>query len=223
MNKTKTSLIWKIPKDELENIVKNSTTFKSILKHFNLINKGSNSKTLKKRLQEDNIDYSHIKIGRNLNKQKPLIDILIENSNVNRLTIKNRLIRENILKNKCYICGLDNNWNDKLLIMVLDHINGIYNDNRLENLRLLCPNCNSQTDTFCGKNNKKENYDCYYKCGNKVCKTQRVCEQCKNKNKKIVEKPTKDELKKQVDELGCVCVSRMYKVSHTTIRRWIKD
>lgn len=52
---------------------------------------------------------------------------------------------------RCSICGNTGEWNSKKLVLQLDHINGIHNDNRIENLRLLCPNCHSQTDTFCGK------------------------------------------------------------------------
>ena len=63
-------------------------------------------------------------------------------------------MKSGILKNKCSICGLDGKWNDKKLIMVLDHINGINNDNRKENLRMLCPNCNSQQPTFAGRNKR---------------------------------------------------------------------
>jgi 5-methylcytosine-specific restriction endonuclease McrA len=50
------------------------------------------------------------------------------------------------------LCGQQPMWNGKQLVLILDHINGINNDNRLENLRLLCPNCNSQTPTFAGRN-----------------------------------------------------------------------
>ena len=54
---------------------------------------------------------------------------------------------------KCHICGIDE-WNDKAIVLQLDHINGVKRDNRIENLRFLCPNCHSQTDTFAGKNKK---------------------------------------------------------------------
>jgi hypothetical protein len=56
-----------------------------------------------------------------------------------------------LLEFSCSECGLDS-WLGKSLVLELDHINGIRSDNRLENLRLLCPNCHSQTETFRGRN-----------------------------------------------------------------------
>ena len=67
--------------------------------------------------------------------------------------LKQRLLKERIIENKCIECGITE-WNGKIINMHLDHINGINNDHRLENLRMLCPNCHSQTDTYCGKNKK---------------------------------------------------------------------
>ena len=58
---------------------------------------------------------------------------------------------EEILENKCDICGI-NNWNNIPIILHLDHIDGDCHNHKLENLRLLCPNCHSQTETWCGKN-----------------------------------------------------------------------
>lgn len=65
--------------------------------------------------------------------------------------LKNRLLKEGIMENKCSCCGISE-WNNKPITMQLDHIDGNSNNHVLNNLRLLCPNCHSQTDTWCGKN-----------------------------------------------------------------------
>lgn len=69
--------------------------------------------------------------------------------------LKSHLFRLGLLKNMCSCCGISE-WQGKQLVCQLDHINGISTDNRLENLRILCPNCHSQTDTFSGKNAKHD-------------------------------------------------------------------
>lgn len=109
------------------------------------------------------IDISHF-LGQSHLKNKhhktsktySLNEILIENSTYISISIlKKRLVRENLLEYKCgnSECNIAN-WHNKPLSLQLDHINGIHNDHRLENLRFLCPNCHSQTDTFAGKNKK---------------------------------------------------------------------
>ena len=65
--------------------------------------------------------------------------------------LKKRLLAEGLLKNKCSACGVPDSWNRKPLVLELDHINGNSKDHRLENLRILCPNCQSQTSTFRNK------------------------------------------------------------------------
>ena len=149
-------------KDKLEEIVKKSSTIKEVLSHFGMENKGNNYITLKKRLNADSIDYSHIPQGKGCNKGRKIsrkkIDIkkiLIKNSTFNRTHLKRRLLLEGLLKNECEICGHNGIWHGEKLVMVLDHINGVGNDNRIKNLRMLCPNCNSQTKTFAGRNKFK--------------------------------------------------------------------
>lgn len=86
----------------------------------------------------------------------PLSDLLTENSPHQRGHVKRRLVTAGLLKHECAECGQGDEWKGKKLVMVLDHKNGVNNDHRIENLRMLCPNCNSQTDTFSGKNIKKK-------------------------------------------------------------------
>lgn len=93
--------------------------------------------------------------GRKLSTQsgQPLEEILVENSTyTNRWRLKIRLLRANLIDNICYKCGLEPKWNGEPLSLQIDHINGKSNDNRLCNLRMLCPNCHSQTPNFAGRN-----------------------------------------------------------------------
>ena len=82
-------------------------------------------------------------------------DILVEKSTYrNFKSLKSRLIKEGIMEYACKICGIYE-WNGKRLTLQLDHINGINDDNSITNIRLLCPNCHSQTSTFGGGNLKR--------------------------------------------------------------------
>ena len=77
-------------------------------------------------------------------------EVFCENSAYsNRSQIKLRMLRNGVA-NLCSLCGIGPEWNGKSLTLQLDHINGVFNDNRRENLRLLCPNCHSQTPTYAG-------------------------------------------------------------------------
>lgn len=84
-------------------------------------------------------------------------EVFIENSDYARHHIKKRCIDEKLIEYKCSSCGINDEWNDKRLILQLEHINGISNDNRIENLTFLCPNCHSQTKTYAAKNRKNPN------------------------------------------------------------------
>lgn len=81
--------------------------------------------------------------------KRPLKDILIRCSPIVNIThLKKRLLREGLLLNRCSGCGLGNRWRGQPITLEMDHINGDRRDNRIENLRILCLNCHSQTPTF---------------------------------------------------------------------------
>lgn len=91
----------------------------------------------------------------NTGKKRPKLtdsEIFCENSSVARQHVKKRIIDNSYIEYKCSCCGLGNEWNGKPLCLQLDHINGINNDHRLQNLRFLCPNCHTQQETYAAKN-----------------------------------------------------------------------
>lgn len=147
--------------DEFKNVISNSYSFNEVLTKLKL--SGSGRRTVKKYIAIFNLDVSHFK-GRqnsgnktNFRRNKiPLNELLViaNNDLYSTFNLKNRLLKEGLLKNICYECGQSNSWNGKELKLQLDHKNGNRIDNRLENLRILCPNCHSQTDTYAGKNKK---------------------------------------------------------------------
>ncbi|MFN2567662.1 MAG: HNH endonuclease signature motif containing protein [Gemmatimonadaceae bacterium] len=106
---------------------------------------------MKRHVRRLGLDTSHWFKGRPP-AGKPLAELVAPGgSGGSRGYVKRRLIKAGILRNECYECGQQPTWRGKPLVLVLDHINGVNDDYTPENLRLLCPNCNSQTPTFCGR------------------------------------------------------------------------
>jgi len=235
---TKRSNIWsQVNDEEFRELIKNSNSYKEVLQIFKKTNTtGGNMRTLKIRIKSLNIDDSNIK--NNITKFKNVIfrkkillsDVMIENSSYSRHHLKRRLLEEGLLKKECSICGLKEEWNGKHIVMILDHINGINNDNRLENLRMVCPNCSSQLDTFCSRNSKrikKEKEKITSKCSvcgnNRKSKNSEICSNCHNKKQRKVERPSKEVLLQDIKELGYCGTGRKYGVSDNAIRKWLKN
>jgi len=148
---------------DIELAVEQSISVAQVLRKLNLRPTGGNYKSMRSHFKRLNLDTSHFKgkgylkgQSHNWNPTIPLNQILVENSSyTNTWRLKKRLLDKNLLTNECCLCGQPPIWKGEPLVLVLDHKNGINNDHRLRNLRLVCPNCNSQLPTHAGKNKGK--------------------------------------------------------------------
>lgn len=151
----KNSIFLKIEKELLIDIVNHSNNYTEVLSAFKKSDRGSNISDLKKVLDKYNINTSHfgskkIKIP-NINNKT----IFSKDSIISTSVIKRKILNLNLIEYKCSCCNQKPFWKGKELVLILDHINGINNDNRLENLRFVCPNCDSQLETFGTRNKNK--------------------------------------------------------------------
>ena len=149
--------IYKLSDEQFVELLKKSSTISEVLFKLGYTTKGNSwgYSQIKRRMTDLNLDYSIFKGKSYLaNKKSDKIseqDILRENCKHQRTVLRRYIIKNNLIPYKCAICGCTE-WQGKTLSLELDHINGINNDNRLENLRFLCPNCHSQTSTYGSRN-----------------------------------------------------------------------
>lgn len=215
--------------ENLKRIISNSSNYNDCLRGIGLSTSGNNLKTLKKYILKYNIDISHFIKKRNRRKWG-LDEILIKNSpytSTNHLKI--RLYKLGLKERKCENCGQGEEWKGKKMSLILDHINGVNDDNRLENLRVLCPNCNATLPTHCGKNNKarnKKKVKDEFSISNKV-DFRKIKTEAKKKahieRRVVKDRPSIHQLTLDIKELGFVGAGKKYGVSDNSIRKWVKS
>jgi hypothetical protein len=140
--------------EQMIHAVQTSKTMAEVIRTLGLKVRPGNYTTLRKYIKLLKLDTSHFTgqaHGKTIPKTKRTNEqVFIAHSDYSRSDLKQRILNQNLLPYRCDLCNLDQ-WQNQPIILVLDHINGISNDHRIENLRLLCPNCNSQQPTFCRK------------------------------------------------------------------------
>lgn len=218
------SKIWTSTTDiEFCDIVSKSNSYNEIHNKLGLSIK-PNNEIVKSRMHKLGLNNKHF--NRRLcisdtNKKIPLHLMLTENSKHARNNLKRRLLNAGMLANKCSICGQLPIWNGIPLVLHIDHINGIHNDNRIENLRMVCPNCHSQTSTFSGKNLSTGSVS-ICSCGNIKTKQGASCLNCRDNRRRKTIRPDADTLVSEVKEHGYYKLRSKYGVSDNAIRKWVK-
>jgi predicted RNA-binding Zn-ribbon protein involved in translation (DUF1610 family) len=132
--------------EELKQLVKESTSFNDLIPKLGYNTRsGSNHNTVKKRLDLYSIDYSHFNnLNRTIRNEN---NVFIKDSTATQKVLREWYKKGQYTKYICSICGQEPIWQGKELTLILDHINGNNTDDRLENLRWVCPNCNQQLPT----------------------------------------------------------------------------
>ena len=149
--------------EQLTKAAKESYSAAEAARKLGIVDFGSTLTRIRKKISDNNIDISHW-TGQLWSKGKTALDdarirntedIFIENSKATPHYVRTLILKKNLLDYRCVSCDNDGTWLGKKINLELDHVNGNSKDNRLSNLRWLCPNCHSQTETYCGKNINK--------------------------------------------------------------------
>jgi hypothetical protein len=169
----------------------------------------------------------------------PLEKVLFEGSSYPRGHLKERLYEAGLQQRRCELCGQGELWRGRPMSLILDHINGVGDDHRLENLRIVCPNCAATLDTHCGRNLPRQR-ECV-RCGrtfapkhvrhrhcSKECGLRRVHSGIAlggvpRPDARRVERPTYEQLVHEIEETSYVAVGRKYGVSDNAIRKWLRQ
>jgi hypothetical protein len=219
--------------EQLITAVKNNQSMAGTLVELSLKIAGGNRTAIKIAIIRLNLVTDHW-TGKIHNKNKSNFSIPFEKlfcnpSHYHSNAVKRRALAEGLLENKCSYCDLRNEWQNKPITLQLDHINGQHNDNRIENLRILCPNCHSQTETFCGRNLKGRvnklvvNKDFCIECGGEIYRNSTRCRSCVLAAglhiPPQIELPSVEELRILSETNSITALAKVFNTSRTTIRK----
>jgi hypothetical protein len=174
--------------------------------------------------------------GPRVRRRKPMAEILVEHSTFSRKHLKERLYEAGLKQPVCELCGQGDTWRGRPMGMILDHVNGVSNDHRLENLRIVCPNCAATLDTHCARARRitRAMQECL-RCGSSFrpkTRTQRYCSRaCGSRwdrggiprpSTRRVDRPPYAQLLREKRALGFEGTGRRYGVTGNAIRKWIR-
>jgi 5-methylcytosine-specific restriction endonuclease McrA len=219
----------KVTDEQIKTAVSTSFSYSETLRKLGYSTSGSLCNMLKKHINRLQIDTKHFQRNKAaIEKTRLSISNILTKRNTRlHISHKRRLIEAGLLSNECSSCGIGPEWNGKPITLQVDHINGDCYDHRLENMRILCPNCHSQTSTWGGKNSLIEKKTCV-DCSTNITKKAARCQNCANKLiAKNLQQVTKIDwekvnLEKEVWEKPLTALSKELGVSDTAINKRCK-
>lgn len=225
----------KYTKELLSPIVDESKSFAEVVKKLGLKNSGGNNSHIRKVIKQLGLDTSHF-LGQSWSRGRtfsPKYDISIYLNNeqaIGSSTLRKRLIKEGYFKKSCSMCGLSE-WLENPISLELHHKDGDHENNNLDNLSVLCPNCHSLTHSLardCHKQKPKSKPKprpkknkctrCNAPCVNKFCS-----QKCVRLSSRVVERPSKSQLREEIEKSNFTQVAKKYGVSDNAIRKWLKN
>lgn len=216
-----------------------------MLRALGLRTAGGNPRTVRRHIERLGLDTSHFDpwaVAREKMRRpsRPLAEILVENSGYERSALKRRLFETGLKTRSCEICGQGEEWQGRRMSLILDHVNGVHDDNRLENLRIVCPNCNATLDTHCGRNNARPRGPipcarcgltfeprtwrqrfCSRDCGMRGAPGDRAAP--RPTIRRITDRPPLDELRARIDAEGYAWIRAELGVSDNAVRKWFRS
>jgi predicted small metal-binding protein len=225
--------------EEARRAVAESKSWAETLRNLGMCTSGGAAPILRKYVEIWGISTDHFdpyasQRGKR-NPLRPLSEVLVENSTYSRGNLKERLFREGYKPRYCELCGQGEEWQGRRMSLILDHVNGIGNDNRFQNLRIVCPNCAATLDTHCGRGRATPRERECLLCGKPFrprYATHRYCSPtCGQRSPgptnakpeiRKVDRPPYARLKREVGAMGYSAVGRRYGVSDNAVRKWIQ-